>query len=104
MLLGALAVADADVQTTDPQVAAREQGTHLKLTRKRDRLFVVVRGVVVHRTSRGGLAEHVQRGRRIPALTSLLGEAQRPLGGGRCLLDTIAVEAGLTERCEDSRL
>ena len=40
----------------------------------------------------------------VPALTSLTGEGQRPLGGGRCLVDAIGKEAGLTEQCEDSCL
>ena len=35
------------------------------------------------------VAEYVQRGRCIPALTALCGEAQRPLGRGRRLVDAI---------------
>ena len=50
---------------------------------------------------RGGLTEHVQRGGRIAALTSLSGEAQRPLGGGRGLVDAIGDEARLAEQREN---
>src|SRR5574341_345096 len=85
---GAVTVASAQVQPTDPQVATRQQGTHLQLFRQRDCRQEVALGLVdVEGTARGGCAEHVQRGSRIPALTALLGEGQGPLGDGRCFVD-----------------
>ena len=75
MVFGTVTVAGVEVQPADPQVTAREQRAHLQLARERDRRQVVVLGFVdAEGVARGGLAEHVQRGGRIPALTSLTGE------------------------------
>jgi hypothetical protein len=93
------------VQAADSQVAAREQGAHLQFSRQRDRRQVVVLGLLdVGGTARGGLAEHVQRGGLVPALTALPGQGQRPLGRGRRLVDAIGEEAGLAEQCEHGGL
>ncbi len=51
----------------------------------------------VEGAARGGLAEHAQRGDLVPALPSLSGDRQRPLGGGRSFADAISEEARLAK-------
>src|SRR5215813_1141424 len=87
MLLGAVVVARAEVQPADPQVAACEQGPHPELCGQRDGIQIVVLGLLdADAVARGGLAQHVKQRGYIPALTSLTGEAQRPLSHRRSLV------------------
>ena len=92
MLLGSLALACAPVERAEAEVAVGDERAHSQFPRDREGVLIVVLGLVDGEgTARGGSAEHVQRGGSITALTSLPGEGQRPLGGGRCLIDAITL-------------
>ena len=59
MILGADAVARPEVQPADPEVSAREQGTHFEISRQRDRRQVLVLGLFdVDGAARAGVTEH----------------------------------------------
>src|SRR2546426_8907913 len=98
MALGAVTIAGPDVEASDPEVAARQQRTHLELAGQRNRGLVAVLGLAhVTGAARVDVAQHVQRGGGIPALSSLLRKGERPLGAGRCLVDANGEELRLTE-------
>src|SRR5262249_31109566 len=96
MVFRAVAGTAADAQAADSEMVAREQRAHVQLLRERDRRPVVVFSLIVLLSvARARLGDHVQRGRRVAALTPFTGKAERPLRCGESLVHAIAGEIGL---------